>query len=274
MVLCLAVVVVAATTSGAPAPAPAPAPAAHPVVRPAGSAASARSALSDRVLALGTALRPVTAAQVDWVVPGTVVRNLDTAPGSPYGPGRRVVALTFDDGPSPVYTPQVLGILVTDRVAASFEIIGVHGASEPDLLRQEVADGMALVNHTWNHVDLTAIAPAAWPAQVDQTDVLLQGVTGHPVRCLRPPSGRTDATVVAQLAARGLAELSWDVDPSDYLRPPASVITGRVLGALHPGAIVVLHDGGGDRSQTVAALPGIISGIEAAGYQIVPVCGG
>jgi peptidoglycan/xylan/chitin deacetylase (PgdA/CDA1 family) len=75
--------------------------------------------------------------------------------------------------------------------------------------------------------------------------------------------------VDAQLSARGLAELVWDVDPSDYLRPPAGVIGWRVLAALHPGAIVILHDGGGNRSQTAAALPTII---RAAGYQIVPVC--
>jgi len=78
--------------------------------------------------------------------------------------------------------------------------------------------------------------------------------------------------VHAQLRARGLAELVWDVDPSDYLRPPAGVIARRVLAALHPGAIVILHDGGGNRSQTAAALPAIIRGIRAAGYQIVPVC--
>ena len=78
----------------------------------------------------------------------------------------------------------------------------------------------------------------------------------------------------AQLRMRGLAELDWDVDPSDYLRPGAAVITRRVLAALHPGAIVILHDGGGNRSQTVAALPAIIAGIRAAGYQIVPACAG
>jgi peptidoglycan/xylan/chitin deacetylase (PgdA/CDA1 family) len=219
-------------------------------------------------------LLPTTPRATDWAVPGTVIYNLDTAPGSPYKPGQRVVALTFDDGPSPIYTPQVPQILVTDHVPASFQIIGQNGAAYPDLLRQEAADGMSLVNHTWTHVDLATLAPSGWTGQVDQTNSLLQSITGHPVRCLRPPYGYTDSAVVAQLGQRGLAELYWDVDPSDYLRPGASVIAERVLSALHPGAIVVMHDGGGDRSQTVSALPAIISGVRAAGYQIVPVCEG
>jgi len=219
-------------------------------------------------------LLPTTPRTADWAVPGTVIYNLDTAPGSPYKPGQKAVALTFDDGPSPIYTPQVLQILVADHVPASFQIIGQSGAAYPDLLRQEAADGMSLVNHTWTHVALTTLPPSGWTGQVDQTNSLLQSITGHPVQCLRPPYGYTDSAVVAQLGQRGLAELYWDVDPSDYLRPGASVIAERVLSAIHPGAIVVMHDGGGDRSQTVSALPAIISGIRADGYQIVPVCGG
>ena len=207
-------------------------------------------------------------------MPGSVIRNLDTAPGSPYPRGEKVVALTFDDGPSPVYTPQILRILAAARAPASFEIIGVLGAAYPGILRAENAAGMVLVNHTWTHTDLAVLPARGWPAEVDRTSSLLRGVTGHPVRCLRPPYGLSDPQVQAHLRVRGLAELGWDVDPSDYLRPGAAVITRRVLAALHPGAIVILHDGGGNRSQTVAALPAIIGGIRAAGYQIVPVCAG
>ena len=203
-----------------------------------------------------------------------MIRNLDTAPGSPYHQGEKVVALTFDDGPSPVYTPQILRTLAAARVPASFEIIGMEGAAFPGILRAENAAGMALVNHTWTHVDLALLPAASWPAEVDRTSGLLRGITGHPVRCLRLPYGLGDPAVEGQLRVRGMAELGWDVDPSDYLRPGAAVITRRVLAALHPGAIVILHDGGGNRSQTVAALPAIIRGIRAAGYQIVPVCAG
>jgi peptidoglycan-N-acetylglucosamine deacetylase len=207
-------------------------------------------------------------------VPGSVIRNLDTAPGSPYHPGQKVAALTFDDGPSAVYTPQILRILTAARAPASFEIIGLDGAAYPGILRAENAAGMALVNHTWTHVDLALLPAWLWPAEVDRASSLLRGITGHPVRCLRPPYGLSDRAVDALSRVRGLAELDWDVDPSDYLRPGAAVIARRVLAALHPGAIVILHDGGGNRSQTVAALPVIIGGIRAAGYQIVPACAG
>ncbi len=203
---------------------------------------------------------------------GVVISNLSDSPGNLYPKGTKVAALTFDDGPSPVYTPQILQVLTAAQVPATFQIIGEQGATWPNVLAQEAADGMTLTNHTWNHTDLTHLSPAGWPAQVDRTTDLITSVTGQPVKCLRPPYGDTDASVLSQLAQRSLGELMWDVDPSDYLRPGTAVIVNRVLSALHPGAIIVLHDGGGDRSQTVAALPAIISGIRAAGYTLVSVC--
>jgi peptidoglycan/xylan/chitin deacetylase (PgdA/CDA1 family) len=203
---------------------------------------------------------------------GVVISNLSDIPGNLYPKGTKVAALTFDDGPSPVYTPQILQVLTAAQVPATFQIIGEQGATWPNLLAQEAADGMTLTNHTWNHTDLTHLSPAGWPAEVDRTTDLITSVTGQPVKCLRPPYSYTDASVLSQLAQRSLGELMWDVDPSDYLRPGTAVIVNRVLSALHPGAIIVLHDGGGDRSQTVAALPAIISGIRAAGYTLVSVC--
>src|SRR5664280_474762 len=142
-------------------------------------------------------LPPPKPLAVDWAVPGTVIYNLDSAPGSPYRPGQKVVALTFDDGPSPIYTPQVLQILVADHVPASFQIVGEYGAAHPEILRNEAANDMPLADHTWTHVDLTTLPASGWPGQVDQTDALLQGITGHPVRCLRPPYGTTDSTAVS-----------------------------------------------------------------------------
>src|SRR6516165_11847192 len=123
--------------------------------------------------------------RADWAVPGSVIRNLDTASGSPYHRGEKVVALTFDDGPSPAYTRKILRILVAARVPASFEIIGLHGAAYPGIVRAENEAGMALVNHTWTHVDLALLPARRWRAEVDSTSRLLRGITGHPLRCLR-----------------------------------------------------------------------------------------
>ncbi|HVB92931.1 MAG TPA: polysaccharide deacetylase family protein [Acidimicrobiales bacterium] len=205
-------------------------------------------------------------------VAGLVISNLSNLPGGIYPVGDKVAALTFDDGPDPVYTPEMLQVLTRYHVPGTFQIVGYEGAEYPALLQQEAADGMTLTNHTWDHASLTSLSPAGWVAEVDRDTKLIQSVTGQQVKCVRPPYGYTNASVLAQLAQRGLGELYWDVDPSDYLRPGAGVITSRVLSALHPGAIIAMHDGGGDRSQTVAALPGIISGIQAAGYTLVPVC--
>ena len=203
---------------------------------------------------------------------GLVIYNLADIPGGVYPKGAKVAALTFDDGPSPVYTPQILQILTQYHVPATFQIIGYEGAARPDLLKLEVSDGMTLTNHTWDHADLATLSPAAFPGEVDATTNLITSVTGQPVKCLRPPGGATNGSVLAQLSQRGLGELLLDMDPSDYLRPGAGVIADRVLSALHPGAIIGLHDSGSDRSQTLAALPAIIAGIQAAGYTLVSVC--
>src|SRR5260370_40503726 len=162
--------------------------------------------------------RPSSPPRADWTVPGSVIRNLDTAPGSPYHRGEKVATLTFDDRPSPVYTPQILRILAAAPAPASFEIIGRHGAAYPGILRAENAARMALANHTWTHADLALLPAWLWPAEVDRTSRLLRGVTGHPVRCLRLPYGLGDRAVDARLRARGLAELGWDVGPPDSLR--------------------------------------------------------
>ena len=201
-----------------------------------------------------------------------VIFHLTDLPGPLYAKGQKVAALTFDDGPNPTYTPQILQVLEQYHVPAAFQIVGNEGAANRKLLVREVADGMTLTNHTWDHTDLSKLSPEGWAGEVDRTTDLITSVTGKPLECLRPPYGRTSPGVVAQLGQRGLAELMWDVDPSDYQKPGAGVITNRVLAALHPGAIIAMHDGGGDRSQTAAALPAIIRGIRAAGYTFVSVC--
>ena len=179
-------------------------------------------------------------------MPGSVIRNLDTAPGSPYKPGEKVVAVTFDDGPSPIYTPQILRILAAARAPASFEIIGLHGGAYPGILRAENADGMSLVNHTWTHIDLGPLPAWRWPAEVDRTSTLLRGVTGHPVRCLRPPYGLSDRAVDAQLRSRGLAELMRTPDPDGPRSPHRPACRTRWTGCDSArGCLRQLDRGGG-----------------------------
>lgn len=183
-----------------------------------------------------------------------------------------LVALTFDDGPDPASTPRILDLLAASHVTATFFVVGRQAQRFPDLVRAEVGEGSAVESHTWNHRRLPGLDEAAFSAEVDRSDDLLAQLIGHRVTCVRPPYGRVDSRVVERLGSRGLTTALWDVDPRDWIRPGAGTIADRVLGRLHPGAVIVLHDGGGDRSQTVAALPRILDGIRARGYLPVPLC--
>lgn len=193
-------------------------------------------------------------------------------PGGP-APGSPVVALTFDDGPDPRFTPAVLDILERYGVGATFFVTGEGASAYPWLVRAIVERGSVIGSHTWSHADLTRLPASRWATEIDGTTALLEDLTGRKLRCLRPPYGARNADTVRALGARGLGTAMWSVDPSDYLRPGAGVIAQRVLAATRPGSIITLHDGGADRSQTVAALPAIIEGLRAAGYTIAPICG-
>ena len=197
---------------------------------------------------------------------------MSEVPGSGEAPGDRVIAVTFDDGPDPTYTPQVLRVLQALQVTATFFMIGWEANAAPNLVRQVAAAGDAIGNHTWNHVDLTRLDDAGFRAQVDQTNQLLGSLTGRHIFCVRPPKGHIDHDVVGRLASRGLTGVLWSDDPRDWTRPGTSSIVRRVLAQTSPGAIVELHDGGGDRSETVQALPAIIQGLRAAGYRLAPIC--
>lgn len=201
-----------------------------------------------------------------------LVRSLLDDGASGVGPGDRVVALTFDDGPSMTWTPQVLDVLDRYGVPGTFFVTGWSTAAYPALARSIVARGHVVGNHTWSHRPLKGLSDTAFASEVDHATATIEIVTGQRVRCLRPPYGSYDQAVVTRAAARGLHTAMWTVDTQDWTRPGPDVIARAVLDDLRPGAVYLLHDGGGDRSQTVAALPSIIEGIHAAGYGIAVLC--
>ena len=192
------------------------------------------------------------------------------APGGQSTAGQKVIALTFDDGPSP-FTPQVLSVLQQYRVPATFFEIGYEVAAQPQLTQLVSAAGYPVEDHTWNHPDLRTVPVGGFALQIDQTQNEIRSVTGHTPSCLRPPYDAWNSTVLDQIAARGLTTMSYSVDPSDYTLPGTAAIVQRVVSAAFPGAVVGLHDGGGNRAQTVAALPQIITDLEARGYTFVTV---
>ncbi|WP_328851025.1 polysaccharide deacetylase family protein [Micromonospora globbae] len=177
------------------------------------------------------------------------------------GTGVRPVALTFDDGPSPAWTPKILDRLRAAKVTATFCLVGREVRRHPELVRRIVREGHQLCNHSWRHdVDLGRRPVAEIRADLERTNEAIRAaVPKARITYYRQPGGRWTPEVVAVAKQLGMRSLHWSVDPQDWSRPPAATITKRVLSAVRPGAIVLLHDGGGNRAATFAACPGVIA---------------
>ncbi|WP_233512517.1 polysaccharide deacetylase family protein [Micromonospora deserti] len=174
--------------------------------------------------------------------------------------GTATVALTFDDGPDPQYTPQVLAVLREHHVTATFCVVGENAQAHPDLIRAIVADGHTLCNHTWDHdVTLGARSPDRIRADLLRTaEAIRAAVPDAPIAYYRQPGGAWTYSVVAVAKELGMIPLHWTVDPSDWRAPGAGRIAATILTAVRPGSVVLLHDAGGDRQGTVDSLPRIL----------------
>jgi peptidoglycan/xylan/chitin deacetylase (PgdA/CDA1 family) len=199
------------------------------------------------------------------------------AAGAPFvnsGPtNRRVIALTFDDGPW-VQTAQFLDVLERMHVVATFFEIGEqiatygeHGAIE----RRMLADGDMIGDHTWSHIDVAGAGREA-ARQISLTADAIRAATGGFTPCLfRAPGGAVSGALIAQARSMGFTTIQWNVDPRDWARPGTNAIYDNVVGNAHSGSIVLQHDGGGDRSETLAALPREIDTFRREGYSFVTV---
>jgi peptidoglycan/xylan/chitin deacetylase (PgdA/CDA1 family) len=185
------------------------------------------------------------------------------------GPPRREVAIGFDDGPAPD-TEAFVTMLERSHARATFFMIGeqITDGYRRTLLR-ELKDGDALGDHTFTHPNLTRVRNVH--AQLADTAARILALSGYEPCVFRPPYGDYDPAVVADARGLGLATVVWDVDPSDYARPGTNAIVERVLSAVRPGAIIVSHDGGGNRQQTLAAYPRIIAALHRRGYRVVTI---
>jgi peptidoglycan/xylan/chitin deacetylase (PgdA/CDA1 family) len=187
------------------------------------------------------------------------------------GAGRaRLVALTFDDGPSP-YTGPIVRTLVRLRVPATFFVVGQQLRYFAAGLHDELQHGFVIGDHTVNHALLPRLGRGAQGAQIALDERMLRAAGAPPVRLFRPPYGAYDAVTLSILRRLHMLMVMWSVDPGDWRRPGARAIVTGVLRSVRPGTIVILHDGGGDRTQTIAALPAIIHGLQRRGYRLVTV---
>ncbi|GAA1897399.1 polysaccharide deacetylase family protein [Streptomyces sodiiphilus] len=184
------------------------------------------------------------------------------------GPGRRI-ALTFDDGPHPRHTPEVLEILRRYNAPATFFVIGENAAWNPDLLRAIADDGHVVANHSWSHPQLNLISRARVREELGRTSEVIEKVLGEPPRWARAPYGvwdRASLTICAELA---MEPLGWSIDTNDWTRPGSGAISSAVLEGAHSGGIVLAHDGGGDRGQTVQALRHYLPRLRDRGFALV-----
>ncbi|MGC9525295.1 MAG: polysaccharide deacetylase family protein [Limnospira sp.] len=183
--------------------------------------------------------------------------------------GERVIALTFDDGPWPD-TEKVLEVLRRHGVRATFFFLGQNLPLYPEIARQVVTDGHAVGNHTWNH-PYHALDGATAALEINDTARHIAELTGTPLLIFRPPGGILDNGAADYARRKNYVVVMWSIDTQDYQQPPAATLADRVLTQAHPGAIVLMHDGGGNRSRTVEALATIIAGLKAQGYRFVTV---
>jgi peptidoglycan/xylan/chitin deacetylase (PgdA/CDA1 family) len=182
----------------------------------------------------------------------------------------RDIALSFDDGPGP-YTPAVLSVLERLHVRATFFEIGAMLRYFSASAVRELRDGDVIGDHTQTHPEMATLSAHAQHEQLFEQILHIELLDGPRPTLFRPPYGSYNATTMRQLRALHLLMVLWSVDTDDYLQPGVPVIVQRALAGAHPGAIILMHDAGGTRTQTITALPTIINKLRARGFHLVTV---
>jgi peptidoglycan/xylan/chitin deacetylase (PgdA/CDA1 family) len=268
-------------TSGRPSPSPNLPQSPQPQPTPT-RAAQARAARVDAVptKTVTVTSTPAKSAQVRASQPHptkTVTRTRKKTGGTEDQPlyyvhdGRKRIALTIDDGPSPIYTPQILKLLEKYGVTATFSMIGVQVRAYPGIAREVADAGHMIANHTWTHLDLPALSATSAADQIKRATSAIHKATGRKPALFRAPYGAWSPEVLELCAKNRLTPVDWSVDPRDWARPGVSSIVDNIMRNTRTGSIILEHDGGGDRSQTVAALGIVLPRLIDAGYRFVTV---
>ncbi|MER7768470.1 polysaccharide deacetylase family protein [Kitasatospora sp. NPDC096140] len=238
-------------------------------VMPAGSAGApgAAAAASAPAAPSAAASASPSATAAPGVVPvRKVLTEAETKPVYELDAARKVVALTIDDGPDPRHTPTVLALLQQYGIRATFFLIGENATEHPALVREISDHGHHIANHTWTHPDLRSLSATKVRDELVRTSDLLHTTTGRQPTWFRAPGGDWSTESLKVAAELGMRNMAWSVDPRDWSRPGTSAIIDTVLKDVRPGSIVLNHDGGGDRSQTLAALKAYLPVLVDSGY--------
>ena len=183
-----------------------------------------------------------------------------------------VVYITFDDGPHPVYTPQVLDVLAAYGVQATFFVVGSMVSRWPEVARRIASEGHSLQMHSWGHDNLTKFNLKQLTVDTDRTQDVLRDTVRMRATCMRPPYAAVNSRMRQWAAEIDLDIVMWDVSGIDWTDISSDGIARRVLRGVTPGSVVLLHDGGGPRDRTVAALGVILAGLTEAGYRFEAMC--
>ncbi|MCX4782534.1 polysaccharide deacetylase family protein [Streptomyces sp. NBC_01264] len=219
-------------------------------------------------------LEPMTSEGVPERVPAAkpAVRTrpiLELPAGAQRGSGSAsAMTLTFDDGPDPHYTPGILDTLARHGVRAMFFVCGERAVDNQDLLRRMVAEGHVIGNHTWTHPQLTTISRPAMASEIGRTSEVVQQAVGTAPLWFRAPYGAWNRAAFEIGAELGMEPLAWTVDTLDWMEPGTTVIVSRVLKQAAPGVIVLNHDAGGNRSQSVQALASYLPQLLGRGFRM------
>jgi peptidoglycan-N-acetylglucosamine deacetylase len=180
-----------------------------------------------------------------------------------------VIYLTFDDGPHAPFTEQILALLAQYNAKATFFVVGRAAQANPETIKAIYDAGHGVGNHSWSHRKLVGLSEKIFNEEMNSTSNAIGSVAAS---CMRPPYGATDASTYSHSTNLGYSVVLWSIDPVDWKRPGVNAIANHVLSRAFPGAIVVMHDGGGDRSQTVAAVEIILRELSAQGYTFKAYC--
>lgn len=203
----------------------------------------------------------------------SVISYAEKLPATNTLPEKGTVALTFDDGPSPIYTPQVLAILKKYDIKATFFVVGANAKKYPDMVKAIHDAGHVIASHSMTHPMLTKISGHSLTYEIDEPSLIVNDIIGIKPKCLRYPFGASNEKVRTAIRADNMHPVPMGFNSFDYERPGTDKIIKQVLNNIYSKQIILMHDGYDKREQTVAALPTIIEGIKKKGLGFSTICG-
>lgn len=251
----------------------------HPQGTPAAEASPATNASADRTTSASPSETPEETAPVSSATPhpartpsSSQARTSQGTRAISYNQVQTdhpVVALTFDDGPHPEFTPKLLDILKKRNVRATFYLIGKNVTAHPEIVRRMVAEGHEIGNHTYNHPALSKMGAARVKSELDRTTTAIRDAAGVTPATMRPPYGATNASLNRRIREEfSMPVIMWSVDPQDWRYRNASRVSSHIINNAKPGDIILAHD---IHASTIAAMPAVVDALLAKGFQFLTV---